>query len=199
MKRIILCAGLLALAGSAIAQTPPPAPAAAMKAVGMTLSSPDFQDGGILDDKYTSKVYVAGQKPQANSPALHWTGTPAGTQSFVLIVHDLDVQLGKGLGDNLHWMAWNIPGTATALPQSVPTVAKLPDGTQQNKWGSAANPYYGWGGPGAPAPIYHHYVFDIWALDAKLPLDANATREQVMAAMDGHVLDKGVLVGRFHR
>jgi Raf kinase inhibitor-like YbhB/YbcL family protein len=199
MKRILMAAGLLALAGTAMAQAPAPAPApVAMKPVGMTLSSPDFQDGGILDDKYTSKVYVGG-KPIANSPALHWTGTPAGTQSFALIVHDLDVQLGKGLGDNLHWFAWNIPGTATSLPQSVPTVAKLPDGTQQNRWGSAANPYYGWGGPGAPAPIYHHYVFEIWALDTRLELPESANRADLQKAMDGHVLDKGFTVARFHR
>lgn len=198
MKRIILSAALLALAGSALAQTPPPTPAPAMKAVGMTLSSPDFQDGGILDDKFTSKIYVGG-KPVPNSPALAWTGTPAGTQSFVLIVHDLDVQLGKGLGDNLHWMAWNIPATATSLPQGVPLVARLPDGTQQNRWGSAANPYYGYGGPGAPAPIYHHYVFEIWALDTKIDVPETASRADVQKAMDGHVLDKGFTVARFHR
>jgi len=197
MKRIILSAALLALAGTAIAQTPP-APAPALRAVSMTLASADFPDGGIIPDKFTSKVYVGG-KPIPNSPALNWSGTPAGTQSFVLIVHDLDVQFGKGLGDNLHWMAWNIPGTATALPGSLPIVAKLPDGTQQNKWGSAANPYYGWGGPGAPAPIYHHYVFEIWALDTKLDVPETASRADVQKAMDGHVLDKGMLVGRFHR
>lgn len=193
MKRIILAAALLALAGPVLAQAPAAPPPAPMRAVGMTLSSPDFPDGGIIPDQFTSKVYVGGVK--ANSPALNWTGTPAGTQSFVLIVHDLDVQMGKGLGDNLHWMAWNIPGTATGLPQSVPTVARLPDGTQQNKWGNN----YGWGGPGAPAPIYHHYVFEIWALDTKLDLPETASRADVQKAMDGHVLDKGFLVGRFHR
>jgi phosphatidylethanolamine-binding protein (PEBP) family uncharacterized protein len=75
----------------------------------------------------------------------------------------------------------------------------LPDGTQQNRWGSAPNYYYGWGGPGAPAPIYHHYVFEIWALDSKLDLAESANRADVLKAMDGHVLDKGFVVGRFHR
>jgi len=193
MKRIILCAALLALAGIASAQTPPAAPA--IRAVGMTLSSPDFQDGGILPDQFTSKVNVAGQPPKAMSPALNWTGTPAGTASFVLIMHDLDVDVGKGTGDNLHWLAFNIPATATSLPQNVPTTATLPDGTIQIRNGRAN----GYSGPGAPAPIYHHYVFEVWTLDSKLALTDTASRDDVLKAMDGHVLDKGILVARFHR
>jgi Raf kinase inhibitor-like YbhB/YbcL family protein len=191
MKRMMLLAAGLAFAGAALAQTPPPP----IRAVGMTLSSPDFQDGGILPDQFTSKVNVAGQPPKAMSPALNWTGTPAGTQSFVLIMHDLDVDVGKGTGDNLHWLAFNIPGTATALPQNVPTTASLPDGTIQPRNGRA----YGFSGPGAPAPIYHHYVFEVWALDSKLGLTDTASRDEVLKAMDGHVLDKGMLVARFHR
>lgn len=193
MKRIILSAALLALAGSAMAQTPPAAPP--IKAVGMTLTSSDFQDGGILPDQFTSKVNVAGQPPKAMSPALSWTGTPAGTQSFVLIVHDLDVDVGRGTGDNLHWLAFNIPGTATSLPQNVPTTATLADGTVQ----PLNRTSYGFQGPGAPAPIYHHYVFEVWALDTKLGLGPTASRDDVLKAMDGHVLDKGMLVARFHR
>ena len=192
MKPILLSAALLAFAGSAaFAQAPARGAAPALHAVVMTLTSPDFQDGGIIPDKHTAKAAPAAPV----SPALHWTGTPAGTQSFTLVMHDLDVVVGKGTTDNLHWLAFNIPGTATSLPQGVPTTATLPDGTVQPRNRTA----YGFQGPGAPAPIYHHYVFELWALDAKLPLDANATREQVMAAMDGHVLDKGVLMGKFHR
>jgi Raf kinase inhibitor-like YbhB/YbcL family protein len=184
---------LLAATGAALAQAPAaPAP---IRAVGMTLSSPDFQDGGIIPDQYTGKVNTPGQPPKAISPALNWTGTPAGTQSFVMIMHDLDVMVGKGTGDNLHWLAFNIPGTATSLPQNVPLQTMLPDGTIQPRRGNTV----GYAGPGAPAPIYHHYVFSIWALDTKLNLTETATRDDVMKAMDGHVLDKGFLVGRFHR
>lgn len=184
---------LLAATGAALAQAPAaPAP---IRAVGMTLSSPDFQDGGIIPDQYTGKVNTPGQPPKAISPALNWTGTPAGTQSFVMIMHDLDVMVGKGTGDNLHWLAFNIPGTATSLPQNVPLQTMLPDGTIQPRRGNTV----GYAGPGAPAPIYHHYVFSIWALDTKLSLTETATRDDVMKAMDGHVLDKGFLVGRFHR
>lgn len=194
MKQLLLSAALLAFAGgAAFAQAPAAGRGAApaMHAVVMTLTSPDIVDGGVIPDKHTAKAAPA----TPVSPALSWTGTPAGTQSFALVMHDLDVVVGKGTTDNLHWLAFNIPGTATALPQNVPTTATLADGTVQPKNRNS----YGFQGPGAPPGIYHHYVFELWALDAKLPLDANATREQVMAAMDGHVLDKGVLVGRFHR
>jgi Raf kinase inhibitor-like YbhB/YbcL family protein len=194
MRHFAFAAALLiAAAASAFAQAPPAT--APMRPVGMTLSSPDFQDGAIIPDQFTAKVNVQGQPPKAVSPALNWTGTPAGTQSFVLIMHDLDVMVGKGTGDNLHWLAFNIPATATSLPQNVPTTATLPDGTIQIRRGNS----YGYGGPGAPAPIYHHYVFEVWALDTKLSLTETATRDDVLKAMDGHTLDKGILVGRFHR
>ncbi len=199
MKQMTLLAVMLGLAAPALAQTPPAAgraaAAPAMHPVVMTLSSPDVQDGGILPDQFTSKANVQGQPPKAVSPALNWTGTPAGTQSFALVMHDLDVVVGKGTTDNLHWLAFNIPGTATGLPQNVPTTATLADGTIQPR-NRTSN---GFQGPGAPAPIYHHYVLELWALDAKLPLDANASRDDVMKAMDGHVLDKAALSVRFHR
>ena len=195
MRRLILTAGLLAAAtGSAFAQAPAaPVP---IHAVSMTLSISDIVDGGIIPDKHTAK---AAPSP-AVSPALSWTGAPAGTQSFVLVMHDLDVVVGKTTVDNLHWLAFNIPGTATSLSQGVPTtMGTLPDGTVQSRRGNPPNYAYGFSGPGAPAPIYHHYVFELWALDTKLGLTDAASRDDVMKAMDGHVLDKGVLVGRFHR
>jgi hypothetical protein len=194
MRSYLFAAALLLATGAAFAQAPAP-----IRAVGMTLSSSDFQDGGILPDQFTSKANVPGQPPKAMSPALSWTGTPAGTQSFVLIMHDLDVVVGKGTDDNLHWLAWNIPGTATALPQNVPLTATLADGTVQLRRGNPPNYAYGYSGPGAPAPIYHHYVFEVWALDSKLTLPEGASRSDVLKAMDGHVLDKGMLVARFHR
>jgi Raf kinase inhibitor-like YbhB/YbcL family protein len=192
MNRMMLATAMLSLVTPAYRQAPARRAAApAMHAVVMTLSSPDIVDGGVIPDKHTARAAPA----TPVSPALNWTGTPAGTQSFVLVMHDLDVVVGKGTSDNLHWLAFNIPGTATSLPQGVATTATLADGTIQPRNRNSN----GFQGPGAPPGIYHHYVFELWALDAKLPLDANATREQVMAAMDGHVLDKGVLVGRFHR
>ncbi|HTW64864.1 MAG TPA: YbhB/YbcL family Raf kinase inhibitor-like protein [Bryobacteraceae bacterium] len=158
---------------------------------GLTLTSPDFEDGGIIPNKYTQAV------PDAVSPKLEWTHVPKGTESFALILHDPDVAIGRKTGDVLHWMIFNIPGTATGLPQGVPAEAKLPDGAinAKNLRGGV-----GYMGPGAPAAgPNHHYTFELFALDTKLDLGPDATRDQVLDAMQGHILGKGVLEGRFHK
>src|ERR1700730_6006082 len=89
------------------------------------------------------------------------------------------------------------PGPPTALRNAVPANATLADGTIQAKNRRGAVGYLG---PGAPAVgPYHHYTFELFALDTKLTLGADATRPDVLAAIDGHILGKGVLVGRFHK
>jgi phosphatidylethanolamine-binding protein (PEBP) family uncharacterized protein len=94
---------------------------------------------------------------------------------------------------------WNIPGTATGLPEGVPTCADRPDGSHQV---SASGPVYRGPGAGAAGPM-HHYTFEIYALDIKLDTpaaaDAFETRTNVMKAMQGHILGKAVYVGLFHR
>src|SRR5215475_12837699 len=161
-------------AGSAQAQpaSPPPTP--------MTLTSSAFADGAVIPDKYTQ----ASTSPV--SPALSWDNAPAGTMSFALIMHDPDVALNKGTNDVLHWMAFNIPATARSLPENVPTTASLPDGTIQpnNLRGTP-----GFMGPGSRT-VYHHYTFELFALDTKLNLTAAATRPEVLAAMEGHIIGK---------
>jgi phosphatidylethanolamine-binding protein (PEBP) family uncharacterized protein len=73
----------------------------------------------------------------------------------------------------------------------------LPDGTRQAK---NAGGVVGYRGPGAPATgPHHHYTWELFALDTKLDLPADTTRPDVLKAIDGHILGKGVLVGRFHR
>jgi hypothetical protein len=191
-KQLLTIGSILAVSfavtDSARAQAPP---AAAPAVPGLALSSPAFEDGSIIPPKFTQSVDMW------VSPQLKWTNVPANTVSFVLIAHDPDVALDKKVGDVLHWMAFNIPGTATSLPEGVPTTATLPDGTVQAKNRRGAVGYLG---PGAPAVgPYHHYTFELFALDTKLTLGADATRADVLAAIDGHILGKGVLVGRFHK
>ena len=180
----------ISITGSAPAKAQAP-PAAAPAVPGLTLTSPAFEDGSIIPGKFTQSV------PDFVSPKLQWTNVPPNTVSFVLIAHDPDVAMDKKIGDVLHWMAFNIPGTASGLPEGVPATAQLADGTIQAKNRRGA---IGFLGPGAPAVgPYHHYTFELFALDTKLSLGADATRADVLAAIDGHILGKGVLVGRFHR
>jgi Raf kinase inhibitor-like YbhB/YbcL family protein len=94
-------------------------------------------------------------------------------------------------------MAFNIPASATGLPEAVPATAALPDGTVQAKSFRGAVGYMG-PGAGAAGP-YHHYTWELFALDTKLDLGPDATRAEVLKAMDGHVLGKAALTGRFHR
>src|SRR5262245_38718991 len=159
----------------------------------MTLTSAAWPDGAEIPTKYT-------QIGPEVSPALAWSSVPDGTQSFVLIFHDVDAAIGNGTDDLLHWMLWNIPASAQSLPEGVPQGAQLPDGTRQI---SASGPYYR--GPGALASgPAHHYVFELFALDAPIevpPVGASPpqTRAAVVAAMAGHVRGKAVYTGLFKR
>ena len=159
---------------------------------GLTLTTSAFADGSEIPPKYTQS------DPNAVSPKLEWSNVPANTASFVLILHDPDVSMQKKTDDVLHWMIFNIPGTARELPEGVPAgTAQLPDGTVQAK-NLRGQP--GYMGPGAPpAGPHHHYTFELFALDTKLDLGPDATRPEVLKAIDGHILAKAVLVGRFHR
>lgn len=180
---ILLTTGTL-MAQQAAAPKAPPKP-------GLTITSTAFEDGGIIPAKYTQ----ADSNPV--SPKLEWTNVPAGTVTFALILHDPDVALQKKTDDVLHWMIFNIPGTAHELPEAVPANAQTSDGAVQAK---NLRGGVGFMGPGAPAVgPYHHYTFELFALDTKLDLGADATRADVLKAIDGHILGKGVLVGRFHR
>jgi Raf kinase inhibitor-like YbhB/YbcL family protein len=183
VKSLLL--GVALFAAPALAQAP-----AAPRPAPMGLTSPSFQDGAIIPDKFTQAV------ASPVSPALSWTNVPTGTQSFALIVDDPDTALQHTTNEVLHWAAFNIPATTTAMPEAVPNEPTLPDGTVQPLNTGKKN---GFMGPGARGNVYHHYTFQLYALDTKLSLGPDATRAQIMAAMDGHVLAKAVLVGRFHR
>lgn len=169
-----------------------PAPTPAVPSVpGLTLTTTAFEDGGLIPARFTQL--------DANpiSPKLDWTHVPAGTMSFALIMHDPDASPTRTTEDVLHWLIFNIPGTATGLPENVPAMAQRPDGSVQAKNRGSIN---GYRGPGAPAVgPYHHYTFELFALDVKLDLTAEATRVDVLKAMEGHILGKGVMGGRFHR
>lgn len=159
----------------------------------LTLTSSSFADGGEMPARHA-------QSGRDVSPALTWSGVPDSVRSFVLLVRDVDAAQGDGTDDTLHWLVWNIPATATALPEGVPSGSQLADGTRQI---SVSGPYYR--GPAAPSSgPAHHYVFALFALDITLPvapaaMSPAATREAIMRAMAGHVRAKGALVARYRR
>jgi Raf kinase inhibitor-like YbhB/YbcL family protein len=131
---------------------------------------------------------------------LSWSGAPDGIASFVLIVHDVDAVIGNGTDDILQWMLWNIPPSATSLPEGIARGSQLVDGTRQI---SATGP--GYRGPGAPAAgPPHHYIFELFALDTMVDVPAigasppNA-RAAVVTTMAGHIRGKASYVGLFKR
>jgi len=159
----------------------------------MTLTTTAWPDGGPIPAKYT-------QAGTETSPPLTWSGVPDGVLSFVLLFHDQDAAAGGGIDDVLHWMLWNIPGASRGVPEGVPQATQLADGTRQI---SVTGPYYR--GPGAlAAGPTHHYIFELFALDAMIDVPAVGqspalTRAAVMTAMAGHVRGKAVYVGLFKR
>jgi phosphatidylethanolamine-binding protein (PEBP) family uncharacterized protein len=174
----------------------------------MTLSTTAWTDGGTIPAKHT-------QAGRDVSPPLAWSAPPAPTTppptttppppppppiSFVLLVHDLDAVNSNGVTSPLHWLVWNIPGTARGLPEGVAAVAELPDGTRQI---SQTGPNYR--GPAAPASgPPHHYVFELYAVEGKVEVPAVGaspadTRAAVIAAIAGRIRGKATLTGTYKR
>lgn len=183
-----LAAALLAGAGDSLAQQRRPPPAQVIM-----MTSPAWKDGGVIPPKHT-------QAGTETSPALAWTSAPEGTESFVLIMRDLDGLSNLGTDTHLYWMLWNIPKEARALAEGVPALEEQPDGTRQI---SMAGPWYR--GPAASiAGPPHHYAFELYAVSAKIDVPAvgqspAATEAAVRAAMSGKILGKGTFIGLFKR
>ncbi len=164
------------------------------------VTSPAFPDGGEVPLRNAGRA-------ENKSPAFefHWNlGTNSATapetlKTYAVILHDVENSSNKTPADTLHWTAFNIPGDTKGLPEGIAT-GDLPDGTRNGPGilAGRAGGTPGYFGPGAgPGPI-HHYVFEFYALDTKLDLPANTTRDELLKAMDGHVIGKAAWFGRFH-
>ena len=127
---------------------------------------------------------------KGTTPPLSWSGAPAGTNSFALIMDDPDAPSGTFV----HWVIYNIPASSTGLPEGMPKDAMLADGTVQGP-NSARRVGYT---PPCPPGGTHRYFFKLYALDAivKLP---NAAKDELLAAVQGHVLAQGELMGTYTR
>jgi Raf kinase inhibitor-like YbhB/YbcL family protein len=154
----------------------------------LNLTVTGYADGATIPAKFG----CAGS-PTAGSPAISWTGAPTGTMAYAVIFHDTDVALPTG-EDVLHWAIFDIPGTATGLPENVAKTATLPDGSVQIN-NIAGMP--GYMGPCPPMPTTHHYIFEVYALDQKLGLPASTPRADLLNAMKGHIRAKGTYVGTY--
>lgn len=171
--------------------TPPPARRLTMADVPakatLQVRSTDFARNGTMPREHSDY----GQKI---SPALSWSGAPAGTASFVVLAEDPDAKEPKPF---VHWVLYDLPAEHTQLPQAVSPLPRLTSygGALQ---GRTSRGNIGYFGPRPPtADPAHHYHFQVFALDATLKLDPGATADQVRAAMRGHVLAAGEVVGTF--
>lgn len=144
-----------------------------------------FSEGGSIPKKFTCEG-------EDVSPAVTWENAPTGTQSFALIADDPDAPVGTWT----HWIVWNIPPDATALPEGVPKNENLSDGTRQ---GENDFKRIGYGGPCPPPGKPHRYFFKLYALKAKLDVNAGASRKELERAMQGDVLAQTELMGRYGR
>ena len=142
------------------------------------------------------------------SPPLSWSGAPAGTVTLALIADDPEHEAGLWV----HWVLYNIPPDATGLPEGVVTTTDvLPDGTTQG-----VNDFKrtGYGGPCPPLRISqepsliearsttvkpHKYFFRLYALDTDIGLAAGATKDELLDAMDGHILAEAETAGKYLR
>jgi Raf kinase inhibitor-like YbhB/YbcL family protein len=141
-----------------------------------------FPDGGIVPPKFAGRGGV--------QPGFKFSGAPEGTVSYAIIFHDIDVAIGGNTGDVLHWIVWNIPAAAAGIPEG-----SVPAGAVQGANITGQNAYFGPGAP--PGPRYHHYVFELYALNATLDLPATAGRDELLKAMAGKITAKAAYVGRF--
>ena len=155
----------------------------------LKVSSGSFAPGGNIPD--ASSAYDANQ-----SPEISWSGAPKGTKSFVLMMEDPDALSPRPFP---HWLVANLPATATRLGAGVPAGENVQgvDGASQGAGATSELAYYGPRPPAGDTP--HHYHFQVFALDARLELPSGFNRAALLAAMRGHVLASGEVVGVYQR
>lgn len=178
----IVTAAVLLVGSSASGQAQSPEKG---KIMSLTLTSTAFARGSEIPHRYTCEA-------EDISPALSWSGAPAGIKSFAMIVDDPDAPRGTWT----HWLIWNIPGTATGVSENTPKTETLAEGARQ---GSNDFKRIGYNGPCPPPGKPHRYAFKLYALSAPLDLKAGASKSDLEAAMKPHILAHTEYIGIFKR
>ena len=148
------------------------------------VTSSAFAEGGLIPSKYTCDGSDV-------SPPLQWDSLPEGTGSIAMISDDPDAPMGTWV----HWVIFGLPADTKELKENIPPDNTLPNGAKQgtNDFGRI-----GYGGPCPPGGT-HRYFFKIYALDTELDLAAGATKNDLLNAMEGHILGQGQLIGKYKR
>jgi len=151
----------------------------------LKLSSPGWKSGETIPKKYTGDGADV-------SPPLSFEGVPNGTKAFALICDDPDAPVGTWV----HWVIYDVSGTAHGLPEGVPTNASLPDGTLQgrNSWKKS-----GYGGPSPPPGKPHRYFFRLYALRETLGMGPGLSAKEVETAARAKALESAQLMGIYGR
>lgn len=181
---VVLVCGLLALSlVFTLSRTSRVALASENKLHPFTVTSPNFHDGGALSTK--QEINQFGCTGSNIAPELNWRNVPAGTKSFALLMSDYDAPIDGGFH---HWIVYNIPGNARELEGNHP----FTEGT--NDFG-----FTGYGGPCPPADgETHHYLFLLYASDTANIGAPGLTFNQVIQALNNHVLGATSIIGTFH-
>ena len=161
----------------------------------ITVTSSIFDHHGMVPEE--NSAYGAN-----TSIDLNWSNLPAGTQSLALICDDPKVvEIGMMETPFVHWVVYNIPASASGIPGGLSSEAE----PSANGLAGMINGNNGLGRPGyfGPRPPangqLHQYDFRIYALDADLDLEAGLGKDQLLEAIDGHVLGTGLLMGHYER
>jgi Raf kinase inhibitor-like YbhB/YbcL family protein len=157
----------------------------------MTVTSPTLKANETMPRDHTADGRNV-------SPALEWSGAPAGTKQLALVLDDPDVPMPGGF---VHWVVYKIPAAAKGLPAELPMDPALtaPADIAGTIQGMSGFRRAGYRGPAPPAGKPHHYTFTVFALDADLPLEPGLNRAQLMEAIKGHIIGQSSLVAIYER
>ncbi len=150
----------------------------------LTVRSDSFSHNDMIPSRYTCDG-------QDISPHIAWSGAPEETKSFALLCDDPDAPVG----DWVHWILFNIPPQITELSEGFSAKGGAIPGIKAGITDFRKTEY---GGPCPPGGT-HRYFFKVYALDAPLSLKEGATKRDLLRAIEGHILGKGELVGRYAR